>query len=268
VELQASLPEYERNSIAVFAVSYDPVDALQAFGEKYGIAYPLLSDEGSHVIRRLGLLNEQLQEHHAFYGGQARDDQWGVPYPGAFVLDEQGIVVEKRFEDSYRERETAVGILEAAFGERSSEHGAASRADLPGVQVRAYLDSPTYRSMQRLRLTVELAIAPGLHVYGQPIPDGYVPLSVEIDPIDGLVVGEPELPAPSPFAVAGLDEQFQAYDGTVSIAVPLTFGQAVGDQTVRATVRFQACSATDCRPPTSVALTMPLSYLPHVERPA
>jgi peroxiredoxin len=267
VELQANIGEYERNGIAVFAISYDSVDVLRAFAEKYGIRFPLLSDEGSVVIRRLRLLNERLQEHHGFYGGSVREDQWGVPYPGSFILDEQGVTVEKRFEDSYRERETAVGILEAAFRERGSQHGAEATISAPGVLMHAYLDSPTYRSMQRLRLTVELAIAPGLHVYGQPIPDGYVPLSAEIAPVDGLVVGATELPAPHPFSVDGLDEQFHAYDGTVRLAVPLTFGLAAANQTIEATIRYQACSATDCRPPASLTIQLPVQVLNHVERP-
>ena len=267
MELQASLNEYERNGIAVYAISYDSVATLGAFGEKYAIGYPLLADEGSAVITRLGLLNERLQEHHAFYGGAVRDDQWGVPYPGALILDEQGIVVERRFEDSYRARETAVGLLEGAFGEISSEHGAETVTAGPGVQLRAYLDSLTYRSMQRLRLTVDLVIADGLHVYGQPIPDGYVPLSVEVEPIDGLVVGTLDAPEPRPFSVAGLDEQFQVYDGKVRLVLPLTFGLATADQVVTAIVRYQACSATDCQPPASIRLELPVRVLNHVERP-
>jgi hypothetical protein len=51
------------------------------------------------------------------------------------------------------------------------------------VCVRAWLDSATYSLFQRLHLTVELAIAPGLHVYASPVPEGYTSLSVEIAPM-------------------------------------------------------------------------------------
>jgi len=267
VELQASLAEYEQREIAVFAISYDSPAVLGAFAEKYGIRYPLLADEGSVAIRRLGMLNERVAEHHAFYGVPMRDDVYGVPYPGVFVLDEQGTVVERRFEDSYRVRETAVGLLEAAFGEISGSHGTEARAAGDGVTARAYLDSPTYRVMQRLRLTVELQVGPGLHVYGQPIPDGYTPLTVEVAPIDGLVVGVTEAPAPTPLQVAGLDERFVVYDGAVKLTVPLTFGQAAGDLTLEVVVRYQACSATDCQPPGEIRFALPVTVLNHVERP-
>jgi peroxiredoxin len=267
VELQESLAEYERSGIAVFAISYDSVGVLGAFGEKYGISYPLLSDDGSVVIRRLGLLNERVAEHHAFYGVPMRDDVFGVPYPGAFILDQHGVVVERRFEDSYRVRETAVGVLEAAFGSTSSHHGAEARAAGTNLAARVYLDSPTYRMMQRLRLTVELQLEPGLHVYGDPIPDGYVPLSVEVGPIEGLDVGQLEAPRPKPFRVAGLDEQFYVYDGSVTVTVPLTFGQAVGDQVVEVLVRCQACSETECSPPEALHFRLPVTVLNHVQRP-
>ena len=273
MELQESLAEYERHGIAVFAISYDSVEVLSGFAEKFGIRFPLLGDEGSAVIRRLGLLNERVAEHHAFYGVPMRDDVWGVPYPGLFILDEQGIVVERRFTDSYRVRETAVGILETAFGGISASHGAEARAsgqmypDLGGgVLARAYLDSPTLRVFQRLRLTVELQIEPGLHVYAEPVPNGYIPLSVEVAPLEGLEVGPLESSTPSPFEVAGLEERFFVCDGTVKVSLPLTFTVATEDQVVEAVVRYQACSSTDCRLPEALSFRLPLTWLPHIER--
>ena len=41
------------------------------------------------MIRELGLLNENVYEHHVAYGISKRDHHWGVPYPGVFLLDEQ-----------------------------------------------------------------------------------------------------------------------------------------------------------------------------------
>jgi len=117
VELQEAWPNLQKNGVATFAISYDSVEVLAAFADKRGITYPLLSDAGSHAIRALGLLNEQhLVEQHAFYGIQTRDEQRGVAYPGTFVLDERGIIAEKRFEQSYRVRPTARIFEEYALG--------------------------------------------------------------------------------------------------------------------------------------------------------
>ena len=246
MELQRSLADSTRHGIAVFTISYDSVEVLAAFAERHGIAYPLLSDEGSVVIRALGLLNREVYEHHAFYGIARQEHHWGVPYPGAFLLDRSGRVASKRFQSSYRERETGVTLLEQGFGLLSEAHGPAVRASLPGAAIRAYLDSDVYRVYQRLRLTVELAVQPGLHVYGRPIPDGYTPLGIAVEPVEGLIVGKPDGPPPQPFRAEGLDEQFVVYDGRVSFSLPLTYTEPVGDQVVEVTVRAQACSDTDC----------------------
>jgi hypothetical protein len=243
---------------------------LREFAEKHGITYPLLSDEGSRVIRELGLLDEQIHEHHAIYGIARRDSVWGVPYPGTFILDGAGIVREKRFFSSYRERETAAAVLDQSFGADSSIHGPETSvsphpADGAGVSVRAYLDGPAYRSAQRLRLTVELTIAAGWHVYGRPIPEGFVPLSVEVAELPGLAVGELEAPAPKALRIEGLDERFRVYEGRVRLSRPLTFWEKLGDTGIAVTVRYQAYSDVDCLPPQTVQLRLPVKVQNHVD---
>lgn len=192
---------------------------LARFAAAHGVTFPLLSDEGSKVIRQLGMLDEQVYEHHAVFGITDRDDRfWGVPYPGEFLLDERSVVTQKRFQKNYRERETSQAILEQGFGMGASSHGPEASGEAGGVAIRAFLDAEQYRIYQRLRVNVEVVVPSGWHVYGLPIPDGYVPLSVS--PVEGLEVGEPVLPAPHPFRVEGLEEQFFVYDGKVSVVVP------------------------------------------------
>ena len=112
-----------------------------------------------------GLLNERVDEQHAAYGIAKQERHQGLPYPGVLLLDEQGRVMQKRFQQSYRERETGVGILAQGFGVTSSVHGPEAHGQSEGVNVRAYLDTDTYRFFQRLWLTVELTIEPGVRVY-------------------------------------------------------------------------------------------------------
>lgn len=261
------MPDFAREHIAVFAISYDAVDVLHGFADTHGITYSLLSDEGSQVMRDLGVLNEHVYEQHAAYGIPKQDRHWGVPYPGVFLLDEHGRVLHKRFQQSYRERETGVGLLEQGFGLQSSRRGPEAVAHTEGVTVRASLDAESYRFFQRLWLTVELTIAPGLHVYGQPLPAGYIPLCIAVAPIDGMVVGEPTWPAPQRYRVKGLDEEFFVYESQVKGALPVTLTEEGGDQTLQVTVRYQACSDTDCFVPRTVRVELPVKAAGHVERP-
>lgn len=249
-------------------MSYDSVDVLAHFAEKYGITYPLLSDVDSRAITDLGLLNQQVFEQHAVYGIKPRDEHLGVPYPGVFVLDQAGTVVEKRFQQSYRDRETGAGLIEDALGVTASARGAEGQAATEAVQIRAYLDSPTYSWFQRLRLTVEVAIAPGYHVYGAPSPADYVPLSVEVEPIAGVTVGEIEWPAPRRWTMTGLDEECWVHEGTFRRSLPLVFSAdpGAGDQVVRVAVSFQACSDEICLPPETVRFELPVHEVGAVER--
>ncbi|MBI5948172.1 MAG: redoxin domain-containing protein [Chloroflexi bacterium] len=238
-------------------MSYDGVEALRGFGAKYGISYPLLSDEGSAVIRALGLLNEQ-----------AAEPIMGIPHPGTFVLNADGSVRSKHFYPSYRERDTGVGVLEHLLGVEAAVHGAIRDASVESVAVSAWFDKDSYAWGQRIWLTVELDIPAGLHVYGRPIPDGYHPLEVELEPIERVLPGPPRFPETKPFRIDGLDEAFHVYEGKVRVQVPVTF-MLVDGGTLDAGVRvsFQACTTTECLAPQSLRLVLPIAEQPLVERP-
>ena len=261
------MPDFASEDIALFAISYDAVDVLRTFADTYGITFHLLSDEGSTVMRTLGLLNEHVYEQHAAYGIPQQDRHWGVPYPGVFLLDTHGRVMQKRFQQSYRERETGVGVLEQGFGLQGTTRGAEVITQSADLQVHASLDSPSYRFFQRLWLTVELTIAPGLHIYGRPIPAGYIPLTLEVAPLAGMVVGEPTWPVPQPYRVAGLAEEFCVYAGTIKVSLPVTLTEEGGDQTLQVTVHYQACSESDCFVPQTLKLALPVQAADHIERP-
>jgi DsbC/DsbD-like thiol-disulfide interchange protein len=175
--------------------------------------------------------------------------------------------MQKRFQQSYRERETGVGILEQGFGLQGTTRGAEAVTQSAGLQVHAALNAPSYRFFQRLWLTVELTIDPGLHIYGRPIPAGYIPLTIEVAPLAGMVVGEPRWPAPQQYRVAELVEEFFVYEGTIKVSLPVTLTEEGGDQTLQVTVHYQACSATDCFVPTVTRLELPVHAADHIERP-
>jgi peroxiredoxin len=264
VELQEAWRRLQANGVAIFAISYDSVEVLAAFADKRGITYPLLSDQGSHTIRALGLLNEQhLVEQHAFYGIPTRDEQRGVAYPGTFVLDEWGIISEKHFEQSYRVRPTARIFEEFALGmsEATPPPADAPRANGEKLEVRVRADAPTYRPYQQVRLHVDLSLSSGLHVFTSPVPDGFTPLRLEVEPLDGLEVGQPTLPAARPFTLAGLDEDFVVYEDSIRAMIPLRFARNLGATVITMRIEYQACTLTECFPPATLRVDVPLNGL-------
>jgi len=256
------------NGIALFAVSYDSIEILSAFAATHDITYPLLSDEGSHVMRALGLINERVQEDHAAYGIQPNPRHVNLPYPGVFVLDRDGVITDKRFFESYRERETGGALLAQALGIFTDPAAPAAAAAEPVLTARAWLDSPTYVFFQRLLLTLEVSLAPGFHVYGEAAGDGLTPIAIEIDPVPGLEVGPARWPAPRRFDRPGFNDGLWVYGGVVRGTVSLTFAAAPGggDHVLGVTLRYQACDDASCLAPASLRLRVPVREAPLVGR--
>jgi DsbC/DsbD-like thiol-disulfide interchange protein len=114
-----------------------------------------------------------------------------------------------------------------AIGLFTTSPKAATAAE-PVVTVRAWLDSPTYAWFQRLTLTVEVTVAPGHHVYGQPAAAGLVPLVVEIEPLAGLEVDSVTWPEPHRLVLPGLGATACLIPSAVRLEVPVREVALVG----------------------------------------
>ncbi len=97
VQLQENLAAIKATGTQVAGVSYDSVEVLRDFAESAAVSFPLLSDEGSQTIRDFGI--------------HFRD---GLPHPGTYLIDRNGIVRAKLFLDGYRQRHEASALIEAA----------------------------------------------------------------------------------------------------------------------------------------------------------
>jgi len=216
------------------------------------------------VITELGLLDRDLAEHHARFGVPTQDNQYGVAYPAIFVLDESGRVVDKRIRENYRAREGALKLLEGALELTLPAGGHDQSVATSQVTVSAVTDSELYVRWQETRLHVIFEIAPGWHVYGRPIPDSYTPVTVEVDSIPEVAVGPAEYPASQPFRVEGLDEEFQVNEGRFEILVPIEVNVPPrhGGVQLEISVRYQACSESECLPPEALKLDLRLEERP------
>lgn len=217
------------------------------------------------MITELGLLDTDLEAHHDAFGIKTADHQRGVAYPAVFVIDGDGTITQKRIQANYRAREGARQLLEAATGTAGlPPQAAVQEVSSPHVRVRAYADSTAYVRWERNRLHVELQVDPGWHVYGRPIPEGYTPLLVEIEPQEGLEIGEPSYPPVRPFRVEGLEEDFNVAEGRLEVVVPFAFNVApeTGTRTLEVSVSWQACSESECLMPELKRLEIQLDEAP------
>ena len=98
--------QFEAMGVSVVAMTYDPIDTLQEVSEDEGIRFTLLRDEDITHVNRLGILNDTDYEP-----GQRA---YGVPYPGIFLISNDGIIRAKFAEESYSDRLDFSDILAAA----------------------------------------------------------------------------------------------------------------------------------------------------------
>ena len=103
VQLQRDLKSIEDAGIHLVGISYDEPAALKRFADQMKISFPLLSDPGSKTIDAYHIRNEA-----------AKGRAVGVPNPGTFILDRDGVIRAKLFLEGYRERHTTEALIEAA----------------------------------------------------------------------------------------------------------------------------------------------------------
>src|SRR6476469_5444492 len=126
VDLQTKVDQLGSKGLGVAAISYDPVPILADFATRKHITLPLLSDVGSATIKAFGILNplpemafgpdkddpQVMAELRKYVSGGRPSPSWsGIAFPGTFILDPQGRVTSRFFEDYYVERTTFSNIL-------------------------------------------------------------------------------------------------------------------------------------------------------------
>ena len=202
------------------------------------------------MIRRFGVLNDQMETRDAFL--------YGIPYPGAFVADENGIVVAKFFRDSYKKRDSPETLIDAALGrlELASDAPHSEGGD-PEVRITATVHGGkgTLRQGIVRQLVVHFDLDPGLHLYGEPVPPGLTSTQVEVTGPPGLVVEDPVLPPTEPLHVASASAELAIYPGAFDIVVPFYADGRLASEVrpldmesarVEVGVRYQACNRDEC----------------------
>ena len=223
---------------------------LAEFSEKQGIPFPLLSDIDSEVIRAYGILNDQVAPEDGFF--------YGIPYPGVYVTDKEGRVAAKFFHGTYKKRDSAELLIAAATGNVVLEPDAPSATggdDDIVLNVSLQGGRGNLRQGMVREIVVRFELPEGLHIYGEPVPEGMVATEVTIEGAPGLMVEPAVLPPTHTLALRGTGHELQVWSGTVDIRVPVYAASELATEvaplaheltTVDVVVRYQACDDDAC----------------------
>lgn len=105
VQLTNLTEQFEALGFSITAISYDSVELLKEVQEDQEIGFPLLHDENVKHVNALGIRNLDYEPGHRVYG---------IPYPGIFLVDSNGVIKHKFAEERYQDRPNFEGVLEAA----------------------------------------------------------------------------------------------------------------------------------------------------------
>jgi len=280
-ELDLSLDDLRQRGIGLAAVTSDAPAITSEFSDLAGLRYPLLADTGARYIERIGIRNTNVEEHDGGINGGR------FAFPGHFLLDASGVIVDKLFTDDLRHRASATTLVFRHHGEGSASTGIDIQAD--AFDARLVLATGRVQTGQEIAFAASFRVKPGWHLYGSPLPKGYVPLAIAFDE-QLLALQEFALPAARPMRLDALGETLPVYEGDFEGQgrVRLKWSPPVhgtrfiagvrpelealqtqpGDYRLRGRLTYQACDDSSCGMPTSLAFELPLMIAPDTAKPS
>jgi hypothetical protein len=234
------------------AISYDSSETLKKFADSRGITFPLVSDPGSAIITRYGILNSQQDPGTRTYG---------IPHPGTFIVDRNGVVTARFFEDAYQERYTAATILatQGVF----DPAGASVTARTNHLTMSASIADTSVAPGERVSVVVHVTPNPTMHLYA-PGKHDYQVVRLVIDPQPWLRTHDTTYPASEIYHFKPLDERVEVYSKPfrlvrdVTILATPEMQKLLGNMptvTIAGALEYQACDDKLCYNPARVPLS-------------
>jgi hypothetical protein len=263
VELQERYDEITKEGLGLLAISYDDPETLKRFAESRKITFPLIADPGSAIIKRFGLLNNEMDPKTRFYG---------VPHPGTFIVDRNGVVVSRFFEDAYHERYTAATIL---AGRGVDPTGPAVTARTGHLTMRASITETSVAPGERFALVVSITPHASMHLYA-PGKHTYQVVRLVIDQQPWLRIHEIQYPPSEMYHFKPLDERVEVYAKPFRLVQDLTILatpevqkslSTLATVTISGALEYQACDDTVCYNPARVPVSFTLATKPLDRRP-
>ena len=283
VDLQTGIEQLRKQGLGMATISYDPLEVLAGFTKQHGVTYTMLSDVGSPTIKKFGLLNPvpewaldpalkddpaimtEVQKYVSVVRPTAA--MVGIAFPGNFILDAEGRVKQRHFEDFYIERNSVSSLILKIGGDADPA--------VPATKIStAHLDVTSYASAEGVapghRLSVSLDVTPHakMHVYA-PGAKGYRVISLKFEPSpEFTIVGQPQYPASEIYYFKPLDERVPVFQKQFRLIQDVVLNGTPKDQaalrgrekvTLKGTLEYQACDDKECFNPVALPLSWTVS---------
>ena len=264
MELQSRYADIRAQGLGLAAITYDSLETLRTFSTARGIEFPILSDAGSTVIQEYDLLNREQEPGTRFYG---------IPYPGTFILDTEGRVTARFFEQAYEERFTVSGIMVALGDAVDGTDRDATRLTTDHLEALVYATDRVVAPGNRFSLVVDVTPKEGMHVYA-PGDHTYRVISLRVDTPDFVQTHEVTYPESQIYHFEPLDERVEVYVQPFTlvqeVTVPMSRDTAALAAEPDATLvtegmlAYQACDDAICYTPAELPVRWTFDWRPLV----
>ena len=261
MELQARYGEFRKLGLGIAALTYDPPAAIQKFAEERKIEFPILSDGDHGIVLRYGSLNRQFEPGHRNYG---------IPHPGTFILNREGRVVARYFEEEFQYRNTSASIA-LKIGQPIAGMGAPSRQSTAHLDLTAFVSDQTVAPGHRFSIVLDIVPRSGMRIVA-PGQHSYRVVGLTLDASDNVRTYPVSYPRSTEVSVAPRNERIGVYAQPFRLVQDVAI--VVNDEmrkvskqpgasvTLKGVLEYQACTDKSCDPPQQVPLSWMLALKP------
>ena len=214
----------------------------------------MIADPESKVIESFGLRNPNTQPGTRVYG---------MAFPGIYIVDANGVVQEKFFNESHRQRMTVDSVLMSVYG-AGDAGGQRIEADVQQqFRLEAYPSEEVLQPGNRFILVAEFDMYEKAHLYA-PGSD-YRAVNLKVDENQYFQAGDLNLPEAEIMRLEVIDESVPVYRGKVRITREVALSPHFEGETIDlgATLEYQTCDDELCYEPSSMPLTFSLKVTSH-----
>jgi hypothetical protein len=238
--------------LGIAVMTYDSAAVLADFSRRRTITFPLLSDSGSTTIKAYGLLNTTVDPTSTNYG---------IPFPGTFLVNQQGVVTARFFEEAYQERNTVASIL-LKLGDPGHETDA-QRITTDHVDITTYVSDQIVAPGTLFSIVADITPRPGMHVYA-PGTHGYKVVALRLDAQPLLLARPLRYPASDIYEFKPLNERVEVFQKPFRLIQEVALNGSADARKALASVEtlsitgaleYQACDDRVCFLSKSVPVT-------------
>ena len=196
-----------------------------------------------------------------------------MAFPGTFMLDRQGRVTSRFFEDFYVERNTTSSLM-VKLG-RGTAPVAATKISTSHLHVTTYASDPAVATGNRFALVVEIEPRARMHVYA-PGANDYRIVALTVAPQPFVRLLPVAYPPSEIYVFEPLNERVPVYQKPFTLLREVILEGHPEAQTalrgketliISGTLDYQACDDKVCFNPVSVPLSWRLALRPLVREP-